>query len=87
VWFAIPDENERRNLFAIETPGVGSLIATGTWTAAVYGLSDYPEADWPPVVIPFFGFRIIVGMGVVMLAISWFGNWLRWRGRLETTRW
>jgi cytochrome bd-type quinol oxidase subunit 1 len=44
VWFAIPDENKRRNLFAIETPGVGSLIATGTWIAPVYGLSDYPEA-------------------------------------------
>jgi Cytochrome bd terminal oxidase subunit I/[2Fe-2S] binding domain/Molybdopterin-binding domain of aldehyde dehydrogenase len=87
VWFAIPDEDKRRNLFAIETPGVGSFIATGTWTAPVYGLSDYPEADWPPVVIPFFTFRIMVGMGLAMLAISWFGNWLRWRGRLETTRW
>jgi cytochrome bd ubiquinol oxidase subunit I len=87
VWFAIPDEAKRRNLFAIETPGVGSLIATGTWTAPVYGLSDYPVADWPPVVIPFFAFRIMVGMGLAMLAISWFGNWLRWRGRLETRRW
>jgi cytochrome d ubiquinol oxidase subunit I len=87
VWFAIPDEVKRRNLFAIESPGVGSFIATGTWTAPVYGLSDYPEADWPPVVIPFFTFRIMVGMGLVMLAISWFGNWLRWRGRLDATRW
>jgi cytochrome d ubiquinol oxidase subunit I len=87
VWFAIPDENKRRNLFAIESPYVGSFLATGTWTAPVYGLSDYPVADWPPVVIPFFAFRIMVGMGLAMLAISWFGNWLRWRGRLETTRW
>ena len=37
--------------------------------------------------IPFFGFRIMVGMGLIMLAVSWFGNFLRWRGRLETTRW
>ena len=59
----------------------------GTWTAPMDGLSDYFEADWPPVVIPFFAFRIMVGMGLAMLAISWFGNWLRWRGRLETTRW
>jgi cytochrome bd ubiquinol oxidase subunit I len=87
VWFAIPDEDKRRNLFAIESPYVGSFLATGTWTAPVYGLSDYPVADWPPVVIPFFAFRIMVGMGLAMLAISWFGNWLRWRGRLETTRW
>ena len=43
--------------------------------------------DWPPVLIPFFTFRIMVGMGLVMLAVSWLGNLLRWRGRLETARW
>ena len=37
--------------------------------------------------IPFFGFRIMVGMGLIMLGVSWLGNLLRWRGRLETTRW
>jgi cytochrome d ubiquinol oxidase subunit I len=87
VWLAWPDEARKKNLFAIETPGVGSFIATGSWTAAVPGLSDFPEDDWPPVVIPFFGFRIMVGMGLIMLAISWTGNVLRWRGRLETSRW
>jgi cytochrome d ubiquinol oxidase subunit I len=87
VWFAIPDEARRRNLFAIESPKVGSFIATGAWNARVPGLADFPEADWPPVVIPFFAFRAMVGMGLAMLAISWFGNWLRWRGRLETSRW
>ena len=69
VWLAWPDEARKKNLFAIETPGVGSFIATGSWTAAVPGLSDFPEDDWPPVVIPFFGFRIMVGMGLVMLAV------------------
>ena len=48
VWFAIPDEAKRRNLFAIEFPKVGSFIATGTWDARVPGLADFPEADWPP---------------------------------------
>jgi cytochrome bd ubiquinol oxidase subunit I len=87
VWFAWPDEKEQRNLFAIETPGVGSLIATGSWTAPVQGLSSFPEEDRPPVVIPFFGFRAMAGIGFLMLGISWFGSLLRWRGRLETTRW
>jgi cytochrome d ubiquinol oxidase subunit I len=87
VWLAWPDEARKKNLFAIQTPGVGSFIATGSWTAAVPGLGDFPEEDWPPVVIPFFGFRIMVGMGLVMLAVSWTGNVLRWRGRLETSRW
>jgi len=39
------------------------------------------------VLIPFFGFRVMVGMGLIMLALSWLGCWLRSRGRLETTRW
>jgi cytochrome bd ubiquinol oxidase subunit I len=87
VWLAWPDAGRKKNLFAIETPGVGSLIATGSWNAAVPGLSEFPKEDWPPVVIPFFGFRIMVGMGLIMLAISWTGKVLRWRGRLETSRW
>ena len=50
-------------------------------------MESFPREDRPPVVIPFFGFRIMVGMGLIMLAISWLGNFLRLRGRLETTRW
>lgn len=87
VWFAIPDEKNKRNLFAVTTPYAGSWIATGSWTAPVSGLSDFPEEDWPPILIPFFSFRIMVGLGLLMLAISSFGILLRLRGRLETTRW
>ena len=63
------------------------MIASGNWTAKEIGLETFPPEDRPPVVIPFFGFRLMVGMGLIMLAISWLGNFLRWRGRLETTRW
>ena len=87
VLIAIPDEANERNLFAIEIPKLGSFIASGNWTAREIGLETFPPEDRPPVVIPFFGFRIMVGMGLIMLAVSWFGNFLRWRGRLETTRW
>ncbi|SBT09871.1 Cytochrome bd-type quinol oxidase, subunit 1 [Candidatus Accumulibacter aalborgensis] len=87
VLLAIPDEASERNLFAITVPKLGSMIASGNWTAAEVGLESFPKEDRPPVVIPFFGFRIMVGMGLVMLAVSWFGNLLRWRGTLETKRW
>jgi len=87
VWMAWPDEKARKNLFAIETPKVGSLIATGHWDSPLQGLEDFPEDDWPPVKIPFFGFRFMVGMGLIMLAVSWVGNLLRLTGRLETARW
>ena len=87
VLIAFLIEARERNLFALEVPKVGSFIASGTWDAREVGLETFPPEDRPPVVIPFFGFRVMVGMGLIMLAISWFGNWLRWRGRLETTRW
>ena len=87
VLIAIPDEASEQNLFAIEIPKLGSFIASGNWTAREIGLDTFPPKDRPPVLIPFFGFRIMVGMGLIMLAVSWFGNLLRFLGRLETTRW
>ena len=84
---AIPDEAAQRNLLAIEVPGLGSFIASGTWDAREVGLDTFPAEDRPPVLIPFLTFRLMVGMGLIMVAVSWFGVWLRFRGRLETTRW
>ena len=63
------------------------MIASGNWTAPEVGLESFPPKDRPPVIIPFFAFRIMVGMGLIMLAVSWLGNLLRFRDRLETTRW
>jgi cytochrome bd ubiquinol oxidase subunit I len=87
VLIAIPDPWTQQNLLSIEVPKLGSLIASGTWDAKEIGLDAYPPEDRPPVVIPFFGFRVMVGMGLIMLAVSWFGSWLRWRGRLDGARW
>ncbi len=87
VLLAWPDEESERNLFAVEIPKLGSFIASGDWTAKEIGLDSFPPQDRPPVVIPFFGFRIMVGMGLIMLAVSWGGNLLRLAGRLQSTRW
>jgi cytochrome bd ubiquinol oxidase subunit I len=88
VLFAWPDVAHERNLFAITLPPpFGSLIDSDSISAAEVGLDSIPPPDRPPVRIPFFAFRIMVGMGLVMLVVSWVGQWLRHRGRLETTRW
>ena len=87
VLIAIPDESAQRNLFALEVPRLGSFIASGTWDSREIGLDTFPPEDRPPVFVPFWTFRLMVGMGLIMLAVSWFGTWLRFRGRLETTRW
>jgi cytochrome bd ubiquinol oxidase subunit I len=83
--FAIPDEKTESNHAAIEIPGLGSLILTHQLDGEVKGLKDFPADQRPPVAIPFFAFRIMVGCAMLMLGIVLLGGWLRWRGRLTDT--
>ena len=83
--FAIPSEKSERNHFAIEVPLLGSLILTHHLDGEVKGLKDFPADQRPPVAIPFFAFRIMVGCAGIMLGIVLVGGWLRWRGRLYST--
>jgi cytochrome bd ubiquinol oxidase subunit I len=88
VLLAWPDVANRRNLFAITLPApLGSLIDSDSLSAGEVGLDSIPPENWPPVVIPFFAFRIMVGCGVVMLFLAWVGSWLALDDRLETRRW
>jgi cytochrome d ubiquinol oxidase subunit I len=83
--FGIPDEKTESNRLAIELPALGSLILTHRLDGEIKGLKDFPPDQRPPVAIPFFAFRIMVGCGMVMLGIVLLGGWLRWRGRLVET--
>jgi cytochrome bd ubiquinol oxidase subunit I len=80
--FALPDEANAHNNYAIEIPYLGSLILTHELNGEIKGLKDFPAADRPPVTIPFFAFRIMVGVGLVMLAIVALSLWLRFRNEL-----
>jgi len=84
--FAIPDDKAEHNKFAIEIPWLGSLILTHDVNGEVTGLKDFPADQRPPVAIPFFAFRAMVGCAGLMLALVLLGGWLRWRGRLYNTR-
>jgi cytochrome bd ubiquinol oxidase subunit I len=87
VLFAWPDVESRRNLFAITLPPpFGSLIDSDSLTAGETGLNSIPPENWPPVVIPFFSFRIMVGCGMVMLGLAWLGTYLNFKQRLERNR-
>jgi cytochrome d ubiquinol oxidase subunit I len=81
VLFAIPDEEKKRNDFAIEIPYGASLILRHDAQAELKGLDSF-GADRPPVAPLFFGFRIMVGVGLLMLAVSWTGAWVTRKGRL-----
>lgn len=87
VLLAWPDVAQRRNLFAITLPPpFGSLIDSDSLDAAEAGLDSIPQSDWPPIAIPFFTFRIMVGCGMAMLGLAWFGSYLSAKGRLDQNR-
>ncbi len=74
VLFAIPDAKTQENKFAIEIPKMASLILTHDVNGEIKGLNEFPNAH-PPVAPVFYGFRIMVGVGVLMLLVSWIGVW------------
>jgi cytochrome d ubiquinol oxidase subunit I len=87
VLFAWPDEKAETNRYEIAIPKGASLILRHDPDALFKGLKDVPPADRPPVVPVFFAFRIMVGVGLLMIAIGWLGALLWWRGTLVTARW
>ena len=87
VLLAWPDEQNQRNLFAITLPPpFGSLIDSDSLTAGEVGMDSIPLQDRPPMIIPFFTFRIMVGCGLVMLLLAWVGSYLSVKGSLEENR-
>ncbi|WP_050420568.1 cytochrome ubiquinol oxidase subunit I [Bradyrhizobium tropiciagri] len=86
VLLALPDEASESNTYAISIPVLGSLIASMSFDSKEVGLTGFPPRDRPPVLIPFFAFRIMVGCGLVMLALAWVGTYLSWSGRLAQNR-
>jgi cytochrome d ubiquinol oxidase subunit I len=87
VLFAWPDEKAEKNLFEISIPHGSSLILTHSFDGLFPGLKSVPPQDRPPVPNVFFGFRIMVGIGLYMIAAALFGCFLWWRGKLWETRW
>jgi cytochrome d ubiquinol oxidase subunit I len=86
VLFAWPNEKTESNDFQIAIPHLGSFIILHDWNGIYPGLKAFPPQDRPPVAPPFFGFRIMVGMGVLMLTLALWGGVLWLRGRLFESR-
>lgn len=82
--FALPDEENRTNHFEIIIPNLASLILTHSWDGEVKGLNEFE--DHPPVAPVFFAFRIMVGVGILMLGVSWLAS-LQLHRKGEPRRW
>ncbi|MBI4356637.1 MAG: cytochrome ubiquinol oxidase subunit I [Gammaproteobacteria bacterium] len=74
IIFALPDEATRQNRFAIQIPKLSSWILTYDWNGEVRGLNTFGK-EHPPVALVFWAFRIMVGIGLLMLFASWTGVW------------
>lgn len=85
--FGIPNEKEKRIDFGFSIPGMLSFLVYDDPNNPVRGLDQFPEADWPPVAIPFAAFHIMVALGGYFVGITALGLFFLWRKKLFTTRW
>lgn len=74
VLFALPDAATQSNRFEIAIPGLASLYLTHDWNGEIRGIQDF-AGQHPPVAPVFWAFRVMVGVGLLMLAVSWLAAW------------
>jgi cytochrome d ubiquinol oxidase subunit I len=82
ILFAIPDQENERNIAEIGIPGLGNVVVGGE--RPLKGLDAFAEDERPPVFLTFWGFRIMVGSGLILLGLGLWGLWLWRAGKLET---
>jgi cytochrome d ubiquinol oxidase subunit I len=82
ILFGLPDMEAAETRYAVSIPKLGSLILAHELDGTVRGLKSFPREDWPRVPIVFWSFRLMVGLGVLMMATGLVSLWLRWRGDL-----
>jgi cytochrome d ubiquinol oxidase subunit I len=74
VLFALPDAATQSNRFEIAVPGLASFYLTHDWNGEVRGIKSFGDKH-PPVAPVFWAFRVMVGVGMAMLAVSWLAVW------------
>ncbi|WP_322047258.1 cytochrome ubiquinol oxidase subunit I [Paraburkholderia sp. J67] len=83
----LPDMSAEVTRYAIQIPHLGSLILTHSWNGEIRGLKEFAPQDRPYSPIVFWTFRIMAGLGMLMLLSALLGVFLRWRGQLYEARW
>ena len=87
VLFAYPSETQEKNLFAIEIPKLASLINTHELDGEMLGLKSVAKEDRPLVAVVFYSFRIMVGIGLLMIFIGVVGSLLLVKQRIYNQKW
>jgi cytochrome d ubiquinol oxidase subunit I len=86
ILFGLPDDAAEETRYALEIPSLGSFILTHDWNGEVKGLKAWPEDERPPSVIVFWSFRVMVALGLAMVAIGLWSFIMRLKGRLYDSR-
>lgn len=82
ILFGVPDMAAETTRYALKIPNLGSLILTHEWNGQFPGLKEFAPEDRPNSLVVFWSFRVMVGLGVLMLVLGVWSLWLRWRGEL-----
>jgi len=82
IIFAVPDVKEERSDLEISVPAALSFLIYGDLHAEVKGLKAFPKSDWPPVLMTFYSFHLMVAMGMAMIALTLLGIYLMIRKKL-----
>ncbi|MBT8341459.1 MAG: cytochrome ubiquinol oxidase subunit I, partial [Desulfatitalea sp.] len=85
--FGLPDQEAEKTRHAIQIPKASSVILTHKLDGEVKGLKEWPRDERPPVFWVFWSFRVMVGLGMLMILTGVFAVVLHWRKRLFDTRW
>lgn len=86
ILFGWPDMAAETTRWKLEIPRAGSLLLTHSWDGEIPALKDFAPEDRPNSTIVFWTFRVMVGLGVLMIALALIGLWLRRDGRLYRSR-
>jgi len=81
-----PDAEAEMTRFAVDVPHLGSLVLTHSWDGQIPALKEFPRQDRPSAAVVFWSFRIMVGLGALMIATGIWGACARWRGSLYRSR-
>jgi cytochrome bd ubiquinol oxidase subunit I len=86
ILFGWPDMQAETTHWKLEIPRAGSLLLTHSWDGQIPALKDFPRADRPNSTIVFWTFRVMVGLGMLMILLALLGLWLRRGARLYRSR-
>jgi cytochrome d ubiquinol oxidase subunit I len=84
--FGVPDMQAEETKYAIKVPHLGSLILTHSWDGKIRGLKEFPREDRPDSLVVFWSFRVMAGLGMLMLLMAVLGLVLRRGGRLYDSK-